>query len=288
MSPTEVLPLLVVVVLLLSASGVEPQEMRIVFDGSQAATTVEDALVVAGGTVTVPAGTTVTGQLYVIGGTLAVDGRIDGDVTQLAGNLTVADGAAVTGELQTIAGTTRVSEGASIGQRTTLDVTPQEPSPARTIGFLVLQVLVLGLGAAVLSRRAPGLLPTVADALAGHPVVSGVVGALAGTSMLVLLVYMAFTLVLLPVSVLGLAVEFLLVAYGYLAYGYVIGRRLPINRVDVASAVGTGVLVVALELLGRVPVLGPALQLAVVVTGLGAVLITYLGLQPFEPARIPG
>lgn len=288
MSPTEVLPLLVVVVLLLSASGVEPDEMRIVFDGNQEATGIEDALVVGGGTVTVPEASTVTGQLYVIGGTLAIDGRVDGDVTQLAGNLTVADGAVVTGELQTIAGNTAVSPGARIGQRTAIDVAPQEPSPARTLGFLVLQVLVLGLGAAVLSRRAPGLLPTVADAVTRHPVVSGVVGALAGTSMLVLLVYMAFTLVLLPVSVLGLAVEFLLVAYGYLAYGYVIGRRLPIARVDLASAVGTAAVVVGLELLGRVPVLGTAVQLAVIVTGLGAVLITYLGLQPFEPARIPG
>lgn len=288
MSPAEVLPLLVVVILLLSASGVDPDRMEVVFDGEGEATALEDALVVAGGTVTVPAGSSVAGQLYVIGGTLRVDGEVDGDVTQLAGNVSVAAGAAITGEFQTISGDATVASGAAIGDRTRLDVAPQPRSPASAAGFLALRVLVLALFAALLVRRAPGLLPTVADAITKHTVVSGVVGSLAGASMLVLLVTMAFTLVLLPLSVVGLAAQVGIAVYGYLGVGYVIGQRLPLDRVDLASAVGTGVLVLGLELFGRLPLLGGAVQFGVIVVGFGAVLITYLGLQPFEPARLPG
>lgn len=288
MSPAEVVPLLVVVLLLLSATGVQPDRMAIVFDGSAEASAVEDALVVAGGTVTVPAGRTVTGQLFVIGGTLAVEGRVDGDVTQLAGNLSVTPGGAITGELQTLSGDTRVAPGAAVGERTRLDLAPQPRSPASAAGFLALQAIVLALLAASISRRAPGLLPTIADSITHHPLVSGVVGSLAGVSMLVLLVYMAFTVVLLPLSVLGVVLEGLLVVYGYLGTGYAIGQHLPVERVDLASAIGSGALVVGLELLDAVPVLGPAVQFIVVVVGFGAVLITYLGLQPFEPARLPG
>jgi hypothetical protein len=134
----------------------------------------------------------------------------------------------------------------------------------------------------------PGLFATVGDAVTHHPVVSGVVGSIAGTTMLVLFVYMAFTLVLLPLSIVGLVVEFLLVLYGYLVYGYLVGQRLPIERVDIATGFGVAGVLLGVDLLGRVPYLGTAMQFLLVVVGLGAVLITYLGVRRFEPPQIPG
>jgi len=288
MSPTEIVPLLVVVLLLLTASGVEPDRMDVVFDGDHEQTTIDDALVVGGGTVTIPASATASGELFVVGGRARIDGHLDGNVTVLAGNLTVADGARITGELRTIGGSTSVAPGATVGSRTTLDVTPRRSSPAETAGFLALQVLVVGSLAGVLARRWPDLPATVGDAITHHTVVSGVVGSLAGAASLVLLVYMAFTIVLLPVSIVGLVAGFSLVVYGYLVYGFLLGRLLPIERTDLSAAVGAGLFVVVIEVLGRIPIAGALAQFGLVAVALGAVLITYLGLQRFEPADIPG
>jgi cytoskeletal protein CcmA (bactofilin family) len=288
MSLAETLPLLVVVLLVLAGSGADPSSMEIVFDGDRTVEATPDAFVVAGGNVTVPENATLRGQVFVVGGETRIAGQVRGDVRLFAGNLSVTETGAVTGELQTVAGNLSLAPGADIGQQTTLGVDPQPRSPLATAGFLAMQMLVLGGAAALLARRAPDRLATVGDAVAHHPVVSGVVGSIAGTSMLVLFVYMAFTLVLLPLSVVGLVVELLLVLYGYLVFGYLVGRRLPVERVDVASAVGVAGFVLAVELLGRVPYLGTLVQFLLVAVGLGAVLVTYLGFRRFEPARIPG
>jgi hypothetical protein len=282
--PLEVLPLLVVAVLLMTASGQSVEQMEVVFDGDREVTAIEDALVVGGGTVAVPAGETVEGTVYVVGGNLSVRGRVDGDVEQLAGNVTVAASGGVSGEFRTVAGQAVVAEGAAVGSRSTVEFVQRERSPAEEVGFLALRALVLAAVGAALARRRPALLANVGDSVAHHPVVSGVVGAFTGATALALLVFMAFTVVLVPVSVFGVAVGLLTLAYGYLAYGWLVGRALPIDRPDLAAGAGVAAFVVAENLLGRVPVVGTAVQFALAVTGLGAVLITYYGFQKFEPA----
>ncbi|MFC4359499.1 polymer-forming cytoskeletal protein [Halobium salinum] len=284
---TEIIPLLVVVLLLLSASGGDVERMEVVFEGTHPVTAVDDALVVGGGEVTVPAGTTVEGQLYVIGGALVVDGRVRGDVTVLSGTASVTDGAVVTGRLDAVAGGATVADGATVGDLRRVEPTPAGRSPAVRYGFLAAQALALAALTAWLSRRRPRALATVGDSVVNHGLVSGVVGLLAGATLLVLFVYMAFTLILLPVSVLGLAGLVVVLGYSFAVYGYLLGRRLPVERVDAASALGAAVFLLALELLGTVPVLGALVQFALVGVGFGAVLLTYFGLHEFEPARIP-
>lgn len=288
MSLAETLPLLVVVLLVLAGSGADPSSMEVVFEGDRTVEQTPDAFVVAGGNVTVPADATVRGQLFVVGGEARIDGRVDGDVRQFAGTLSVTETATVTGELQAVAGNLSVATSADVGSRTAVDLARQPRTPLERGGFLAMQLLVMGSAAAVLTRRIPNYLETVGDAVTDHPVVSGVVGSIAGTTMLVVFVYMAFTIVLLPLSILGLVAEFLLVAYGYLVYGYLVGQRLPVGRDDVASALGVAAFLLAVELLGFVPYLGAFVQLSLVAVGLGAVLITYFGVRRFEPPEIPG
>jgi hypothetical protein len=287
MSLAETFPLVVIALLVLAASGADPASIEMVFDGDRDIESTPDASVVGGGTVSVSANETVRGQLFVVGGETRIEGRVDGDVWLFAGNLTVTESATITGTLQTVAGNLSVASDADIGRRTTVDVARQPRSPVETIGFLAMQMLGLGLVCAWLSRRAPHLLDTVGEAMTGHTLVSGVVGSIAGLTMLVLFVYMAFTLVLLPLSIVGLLVEFGLVVYSYVVYGYLIGRRLPIDRVDIASALGVGVFLLGIEVLGMIPYIGALGQALLVVVGLGAVLITYLGVRQFEPATIP-
>lgn len=287
MTPTEALPLLVVVVLMASAGGADPQSMTVVYEGDRTLAATTDVHVVAGGTTTVPAGTTVTGDLYVLDGTLRVAGTVDGDVTVLGGRLAAGADAAVTGTLATYGGTTEVATAATVGDRTSVTTGGSAALLAGPVGTAI-QATVLGAVGFILVRRRPHPPANVARAATDHPVVSGAVGLLAGVTLLVLGVYMAVTLVLLPVTVLVLLGLLLAVLYGQVGLGTAIGHRLPVDDTAPATALGTAATVVGLDVVTLVPVLGIIVQLAVTAVGLGAVLATYLGLRPYEPPAIPG
>lgn len=287
MTPIEALPLLIVVLLLVSVGGGDVERMEVTFQGDHNVESIDDVLVIAGGTTIVPAATTVEGDLYAIGGTTEIEGSVDGDVTVLAGNVSVGDGAEINGTLQRIAGDLSVADGATVGEVSAFEPSAPEDSPARQVGGLILQFLVLGSAGWWLARRRPGLLENVGHSVTDHALVSGVVGALAAATLLVLFVYMAFTLVLIPVSVVGLVAMAVVVLYGQLVFGYIVGLRLPITRADLATVAGVGTFLLVLELLKAVPLVGTLVQFVVVAVGFGAVLNTYFGLQRFEPATIP-
>jgi len=287
-SPTEAIPLLVVVLLLASVGGGDVQEMSVTFEGDASVEALDDVHVVAGGTTTVPTDADVSGDVYVIGGTARIEGTVDGDVTLLAGNLTVVDGATVTGTVQTISGESSIAGGADIGRLSAFEAPAPSNSSAQRVGGFLLQFLVLGAAGWWLAGRHPVLLENVGAAITDHALVSGVVGSLAAATLLVLFVYMAFTILLIPVSIVGLLTELLVVLYGQLAFGYLVGTRLPVERARVATVAGVGLFLLALEVLGMVPYVGGLVQLGVAVVGLGAVLNTYFGLQAFEPVALPG
>lgn len=287
MSPTDAIPLLVVVLLMVSAGGGEVQQLSVTFGGETSLKTLQDVHVVAGGTTTVPAGSTVSGDVYAIGGTTRVEGTVDGDVTLLAGNLSVADGATVTGTVQTVSGDSAVADGATVGRISEFAAPVPSDSPAQRVGGFLLQFLVLGAIGWWLVGRHPTLLENVGTAVTDHTLVSGVVGALGAATLLVLFVYMAFTLVLIPLAIVGLVAEFLVVVYGQVVFGYLVGTRVPVERVQVATVAGVGVFLLVLELLGVVPYVGGLVQLGVAAVGFGAVLNTYFGLKRFEPVTIP-
>ncbi|MFO8114740.1 MAG: polymer-forming cytoskeletal protein [Halorubrum sp.] len=287
MSPTEAIPLLLVVLLMISAGGDDVREMSVSFEGDTDVDSVADVHVVAGGTATVPGATTVDGDVYVIGGTAVVDGTVDGDVTLLNGNLSVGDGATVTGTVQTYSGAAAVSPDASVGRLSQFEAPAPSSSPAQRVGGFLLQLIVLGGFGWRLVERHPRVVENVGAAIAEHALVSGVVGVLGATTLVVLFVYMAFTLILLPVAVVGLLGQFLIVLYGQAVFGYLIGTRLPIERDGVATLAGVAGFLLAFEVLGAVPFLGGIAQLVVAAVGFGAVLNTYFGLQRFEPVAIP-
>jgi hypothetical protein len=288
MSPTEAIPLLIVVLLMISIGGGDVREMSVTFQGTDDIDSLADVHVVAGGTTTVPETATVEGDIYVIGGTAAINGTVDGAVTLLNGNLSVRDGATVTGTIQTYSGSASVSPEASVGRLSQFEAPTPSSSPTQRIVGFFLQFLVLGVFGWWLVKRHPLFFENVGAAITEHALVSGVVGSLGATTLLVLFVYMAFTLILLPLAIVGLFAEFLIILYGQAVFGYLIGTRLPIERDGVATLAGIAAFLLALELFGFVPYLGGIAQLAVAAVGFGAVLNTYFGLQRFEPVTIPG
>lgn len=283
----DLIPLLIVALLMISAGGAEVETAELMMEGDHEITEHRGALIVGDATVTIPADADVSGPIYVIGGELRVLGSVTGDVTQLSGALEVAEGAVIDGQLQHIAGTESLSNGARIGERTTVEVTPAEPDPITALVPSVLLTLILALVGGWISRSRLTLLENVGTAAHEHPVVSLTVGALLFVTFLAVFVFMAFTLVLLPVSLLGLFVGLLSIGYGILAWGYLVGTQLRISRVDIATSAGVVAVMVFLHGIGFVPVIGELVTISVLLTGLGAVVVTYFGLSQFEPVVLP-
>ncbi len=289
MNPDTIVLLLVALLLLVAGpGGVDAAEVT--FDGAHDAATVDGALVVAGGTVSVDSGTTAEGPVYLVGGDLVVNGTVSGDVVQFAGNLTLADSAVVGGRLRHVGGRESVAPGAKVAARSDVasSVSGRRSPVGDAVAFLG-QTLLLAASAYVLARRRPTLLANVADSISNHSLVSVVVGTLASLTALSLFVFMAFTLVLLPVSLLGLLVGGAVVLYGVVALGYLAGSALDWDpeRAGLAAALGVVGVQVALRLLNEVPFVGGLVALLVLATAVGAVVVTYFGLREFEPVELP-
>jgi hypothetical protein len=281
----DLLPMLLLSLLLLTSGG-DADRVEVVTGGVQQVESRQGALVLADGAATIPGDAVVQGSVHVLGGSLVVEGRVAGDVLVLAGEVRVAEGGQVGGEVRHYGGELDVGSGGGVVV-TGLDVGTTRGDPAADAVATLAAALVLALLGGLVARHRPGSVRTAGEAVRRHPVITLTVGALVAVTALSVLVFMAFTLVLLPVTVLGLGVGVVLLLGGVLAVGGLVGRLLPVRSPSVATATGVGAVVVGLRLLELVPVVGDLVVLGVLLAGLGAVLLTYLGLRPFVPVSIP-
>lgn len=239
----ELVPMLLLSLLLMASDGVDAGVANLVLSGDHRLDDTHEAVIVADATVTVPDDATVTAPIYLISGTTRVDGAVHARLTQLAGTLIVGEVADIA-ELRHISGTRSVHEDADIERRTSVDLATDSGTPRGTIVSLTFLVLALAVVGARLEHTRRRNLDTMVRAIARHPVVTATVGLLLTLTALSLFVFMAFTLVLIPVAILGLAG-----GVAVTALGVVVGF--------------------------------------VLLSGLGAVAITYIGFADFQPAPLP-
>ena len=282
-----VIPLLIAALIMVSGdSDVETAQMMMT--GHHVLESHEGALIVAEAVVEVPAGARVPGPIYVIGGELIVSGAVMGDVIQLAGTVTVESGARIGEELQHVAGALVVSDDADIGRRTSLDLTGAagEGTPASYLpgALLVLLLAVVGF---TLTKKRRGALDNLAAAVIGHPVATFTVGVLLTLTLISVFVFMAMTLVLLPVAIVGLLAGLVTLGYGVIGWGHLVGNRLPIRHERLSTVVGVVLVVIGIQLVGAIPLVGDLIVAAVLLLGLGAVVVTYYGVTRFRPAVLP-
>jgi hypothetical protein len=282
----ELIPMLLLSLLLMASDGADAGTARLVLSGQHRIADAREPLIVGDATVTIPDDATRTAPVYLIGGTTRIAGTVHDRVTQIAGTL-VVDGGAEIDRLHVIAGVQQVAPTADIARRTDVDVTTPERHPLAVIVPVILATGVLALVGARLARTRGRNLDTIAGALSDHPVITLTVGLLLVLTTLSLFVFMAFTLVLIPVSILGLTAGTAVTALGIVAWGHRLGRRLPLRRPAAATAVGVAVVTVSLPLVGAVPLVGDVVVGFVVLSGLGAVAITYVGFATFHPAPLP-
>jgi hypothetical protein len=162
--------------------------------------------------------------------------------------------------------------------------------------------LVLGILALLVGAVVPGHLGQISDTLVRKPAASGTVGlltAIAGPSLILLLAIVSFLLTFVCIGLLGWPIVFMLpvvlaagVLLGWVSIGTLLGRRLAVwlkltNRsAPLVAALGTVVLTLAAALLGSLPFwLGGwvwrLVTLLVLCAGLGAVALTRFGTRPY-------
>ena len=254
-------------------------------------------LIVIGGEVDIREGGRVDGSVIMIGGTVTIDGEVDGDVRQLGGTLELEDDARIDGDIVTNGGSLIRADGSRVsGEVRTEDGDEKPQADSRGpwgIGRFILDgfwnLLMLGAmaGLSVLVGILwPGQLAVMGEGVTKNPVLAGGVGLLTVGVVVPVLVVSVLTLILIPVSLAGFATLGAAGALGWIALSYETGRRIgELAGQDWAPglAAGVGALLVGIVFIGieRIPCVGWAMQAAIGMVGLGAVMLTRFGTREY-------
>lgn len=293
-------------------------------------------LVILGGVATLADGSTVNGDVAVIGGALTANGTINGDVAAVGAAVTFGSQAVVTGDVQSFAAAVTRAEGSQVqGQEITgqiqqpefplAPIPPISPSlpfvqsftlPPQAQMFSSAPLWAMGASGAMqgVSYIVQGLLmaglavlvvifwpkPTqrASHAIAEAPWSAAGVGVLTGIVAPVLLLVLAITICLIPLSIIGLLLFIAAIVLGWVAVGYVVGLRLARAfkwSLEPAPAAGLGTLLVwaVANGIAFIPCVGWLAPLVVGAVGLGGVLLTrfgrndYPGVAPSAEVVVP-
>ncbi len=267
--------------------------------------TLDNDLTVIGGNATLDENSTVNGSVVVIGGNVTIDGSINGDLSVIGSDVSLGNHAVVQGSVDTVSGTVRRAEGAvvrgesvenngPIPRITTLRTPAMQVSidPITAPLMAMFQALALAALAVVVNLFAAVPMERTGRAAVTVPAASGGVGCL---TLLVLLV-MAVTIILIPVSILGLIVVGVAGLFGWLAIGLLVGRQIAILLKQswtepVNAGVGTLVISLLASLLNIIPCIGWVGSALVGLVALGAAVLTRFGTQvypsPYSMAPVP-
>jgi len=258
-------------------------------------------LVVFGGLATVEKGAVVNGDVALTGGSLNVSGEIKGSITSIGGSINLSDTAVVDGDINTVGGTlNRTSQTVIKGNISSsgpgairlplnLNLNALRNLPLADI-FHPLGSILWGifqsLAVAALALLVVLFMPTptrrVSNAILSQPVLAGGLGLLTVVVAPALIVLLAITILLIPLSLIGillLAVAFL---FGWIAVGLEAGDRLAgLFKVQWAAPVSAGIGTLVLSFFSSVfvliPCVGWVLPTVIAILGLGGVFLTRFG-----------
>lgn len=252
-------------------------------------------LTVVGGDASIEENATVNGDLAVIGGNVMVDGEIRGNVTVMGGSVRLGETAVVTGSVETLGGTIHRSPGAVVEEREGdrlpgPDSIPMMRTPAVQVSFdpitgplmAILQAVALGALAMLVNLFASRQMERAGQTMRLQPVQSGGVGCLT----LLILLIMGITIILLPISAIGLLIAGIAGLFGWLSFGLLVGRQIAVWLKQpwtdpVSAGVGTLAVTLLASMLNLIWCIGwiPYTLIGLIV--LGAVVLTRFGTQNY-------
>lgn len=310
-----VLPVVLVLALALptTAFAAEPAQGQLVMGGTftlEEGETLHGDLVVFGGSVDLEAGSVVQGDVLLLGGTAEIDGEITGELALLGGNADLGATAVIEGNIVSLGGGLRQAEGAEIGGDVVsadefsfpfeIDI-PSVTTFPRPFGFgfrfnpvwdLVWfgfrSLLIAALAVLVVSFW-PDPTERSARAVVSQPLLSGGLGLLTFIAGPILLLVLAITIILSPVSLLAFVLLVVAAVFGWIVIGTEVGKRLAAAftwEMHPAASAGIGTLGMSLVVggIGLIPCVGWLATFVVAAVGLGAVLLTRFGTREYIPA----
>jgi cytoskeletal protein CcmA (bactofilin family) len=292
----------------------EIRDDKIVFGGSytlKSGESIEGNLLILGSVVTLEENSSVKGDVVLLGGTINVDGTIEGNLVGVAGVVTLGEKAIIEGDLIVQAASVTRDPAAQInGQvvtgfqipplalrpgQTETPVTPRIEFPVVPVwkGFWFLfRTFLWAAVAVIVTLFLPNPVERVSRAIAGQPILSGGVGLVTVFIAPLLLILMAITLILIPVSLLGVILLAIAWFFGRIAIGLLVGKKLGVTvkqdwPAPLAAGLGTFCLVLVVDGIGTiVPCVGWLVPAVVGLVGLGGVLLTRFATQSYPPSTM--
>ena len=314
--------LITIVILLIpgTAMAKDLQDDRVVAGGTftlDSGDILDGNLIVFGGTASVEQDSIVEGDIVVLGGIITIDSLVEGNVVGVGGVVNLKENATIEGDLTTVAATLNREPGAQVSGQVitgvdipalsllpgTIDlptITRFEPmfSPAGftlwRIVWFVFRTLLWGALAALVAMFLPIPTTRTSQAIVKQPVMSGGVGLLTVILAPIVLVLLAITCILSPISLLGVLALVVAWVFGRIAIGLEIGLRIAktFDRdwpVPLAAGVGTFGLALVVDSLGTfILCVGWLIPALVGMFGLGGVILTRFGTHSYPPEEEVG
>lgn len=265
-------------------------------------------LIIFGGVVTTLMNSTVEGDTVLMGGTLTINGNIAKNVVAIGGIVTLGNTAIIHGDLIVVAGTLNRENGAVVeGQvvngfqipRNWIDFRGIDVPDVPQIGsqftplwkglWFFFRTFLWAAVAALIAIFFPNPTDQVARAIASQTILSGGVGLLTAIVAPLVLLILAITIILIPVSLLGILVLGAAWCFGRVSLGMEVGRRIG-NAFHkdwpaaVDAGLGTFALVLMVDGIGDlIPCIGWIIPTLVGILGLGGVILTLFGTRSYPP-----
>jgi cytoskeletal protein CcmA (bactofilin family) len=288
-----------------------PQGDKLVLGGSytlQSGESLNGNLVVLGGSVDLQENSNLNGNVLLAGGSLQVGGKVTGNILATGGSVNLAGSAVVSGDISTLGATLNRAPGAQVfgninngfsgPAEITVPGAVQVPNAIlHTEVNIIVQTFLFFLRAFLWAALAilvvlflPRHVEQVAQAAVVQPLISAGLGVLTAVILPLVLLLVAITIIGIPVSLLGVLALVVTWAFGIVVLGLEVGKRLAqMLKVDLAAPVmaGAGTFILILVMNGikvAIPCIGWIFTALVGCLGLGAVLLTRYGTQPYLPA----
>jgi hypothetical protein len=306
---------LILLVVPSTAMAMELQDDRVVAGETftlEAGELLDGSLIIFGGTAAIEEDSIVEGDVVVLGGIVSVNGLVEGNLVGVGGVVNLKENAIIDGDLTTVAATLNREPGAQVDGQvitgidvpalsflpSTIDIptiTRFEPgfnfNPGvysfwRVLWF-IFRTLLWGAFAALVAMFLPNPTTRTSEAIVDQPVMAGGVGLLAIIVTPILLVLLAITCILSPISLLGALVLVVAWVFGRIAIGLEIGNRIAkaFDRewpLPLAAGVGTFSLALVVDSVGTfIYCVGWLLPVLVGLFGLGGVILTRFGTQSY-------
>lgn len=294
-----------------TAYAAEPNQGHVVMGGDytlNSGETLDGDLVIFGGNVNLEAESTVQGSVLLLGGNADIRGSIEGELALVGGNAYLRSTGVVQGNVVSLGGNLQRSDGSEIGgeilaaDEFSVPFSFRLPSITRIQGpisiggfgaapvwqvlWFLFRSLLLAALAVLVVMFWPNPTERAAKAVVGQPILAGGLGLLTFIVAPILLVVLAITIILSPVSLLAAILLVVAVVFGWIAVGLEVGNRMSEAfgwEVHPAALAGAGTLAMSLVVGGidLVPCIGWLATVVVAAVGLGAVLLTRFGSREY-------